>query len=110
MDGKRDTKDMGLNDLTATIEDLLAAPMIKTTNIVPRMYIIHKADWLWLPILFYKIGKMTSLFAHYFPLLMWPTLGQWRNLAIDHQNKKTLLPTQHLQNEYEVSKPAPKVL
>jgi hypothetical protein len=39
------------------------------------------------------------------------TLGQWRNLAIDHQNKKTLLPTQqHLQNESKVSKPAPKVL
>jgi hypothetical protein len=63
VDGKRDTKGMGLNDLMATIEDLLAPPMIKTTNIVARMYIIHKADWLWLPILFYKFGKMTSLFA-----------------------------------------------
>ncbi len=57
MDGERDTKDMGLNDLTATIEDLLAPPMIKIPNIVPRLYIIHKADWLSLPILFYKFGQ-----------------------------------------------------
>jgi hypothetical protein len=57
VDGARDTKDMGLNDLMATIEDLLAPPMIKTTKtLVPKMYIIHKADWLWLPILFYSIN------------------------------------------------------
>jgi hypothetical protein len=41
-DGARDTKDMGLNDLTATIKELLAPPMIKTfKTLVPRMYIIH---------------------------------------------------------------------
>ncbi len=91
VDGKRATKDMGLNDLAATIEDLLAPPMIKTTNIVPRMYIIHKADWLWLPILFYKFGQNDIIVCQYFPLLMWGTLGQW-HLAIDHQNKKPCCP------------------
>jgi hypothetical protein len=60
------------------------------------MYIIHKADWLWLPILFYNFGKMTLFFLPLFSFV---------------DVVKTLLPTQqHLQNESKVSKPAPKVL
>jgi hypothetical protein len=57
------------------------------------MYIIHKADWLWLPILFYKFGKMTLFFLPLFSFVdVVKTLGQWRNLAIDHQNKKPCCP------------------